>query len=380
MFNMFKKKKGFIAVLLMVVMLLSQVAFAEEAAYLVEIGGPSVETVLKLTIDDLKAMPEEAQIEEAYIYNSKSGEKSVDVKGVSLAYLLNENAGIKAENAEVVLVASDGYQIDPQMLEDVLDEDLKYVLAYEIDGEKIDNDDNPDNDEIVVYRKVKEEGEFGTVFKLINEITVGEAIAPVEEEEEEPVEETPEEDVVFTDITEEYAFAETAIMELAKKGIINGIGEGLYAPEKELTREQFAKIIVESLGYEKSEYTGLFSDVEEDDWSADYIQTAVDKELFQGTPEGAFMPEKVITRQEMATVVGRAALVAEVEGSHKMEKFVMEKSDYLDKDEVPEWAENEVAWLEAQGVFEEIADENFQPTRVVNRAEAAVVVYNTLFK
>ena len=63
-----------------------------------------------------------------------------------------------------------------------------------------------------------------------------------------------------------------------------------------------------------------------------------------------------------------------------MTKFVMEKSKYVDKDMVPRWAGNSIAWLEAQGVFEGIATENFEPAKVVNRAEAASIVYNTLFK
>ena len=58
--------------------------------FAVEILGEGVETELKLTLADLKAMPEEAQINEEYIYNSKAGEKSVVVKGVSLAYVLKE--------------------------------------------------------------------------------------------------------------------------------------------------------------------------------------------------------------------------------------------------------------------------------------------------
>jgi hypothetical protein len=58
----------------------------------------------------------------------------------------------------------------------------------------------------------------------------------------------------------------------------------------------------------------------------------------------------------------------------------MEKSAYLDKDSVPEWAANEVAWLEAEGIFEDFAVENFEPTLEVDRAQAAVVVYKTLLQ
>ena len=374
---MFGKKTKLVAFFLTLTLILSQsIVFAQETDYAVEITG-GVKTELKLTLEELKTMPAEAQIDEEYIYNSKTGEKSVQVKGVSLAYVLSEKAGVTAKNAEVTFVASDGYPIDPQMLEDILNEDLKYVLAYEIDGEAIDNDDNADNEEITIYRKVKEAGEFGTVFKMVVKITVGEAVE-VADEPETTTEQA--EEVVFTDITEEYKFAETAIHELSKRGIIGGIGDGKYDPQGSLTRAQFCRIMVEALGYEQKEYKGDFTDVKANDWFASYVQTAVDAGLFNGYPDGSFKPNQTIIRQEIAAVAGSGAVESGVVSQEKMAKFVMEKSNYTDKDLVPTWAANKVAWLEAQGVFVDVAADKFEPVKAVNRAEAAVIVHNTLFK
>ena len=373
------KLKKVSALLLVIAMLFSQVVFAEGEAVVV-INGAGVEKELSLTLDELKAMPEEAQIDEEYIYNSKSGEKTVIVKGVSLAYVLEELAGLKAEEAEVAMVASDGYPIDPQMLSDIMTESLKYVMAYEVDGSAIDNDKNPETDEIVVYRKVKEAGEFGTVFKLVAEITVGEAMDPVVEEPavEEPVVEEPVA-VVFTDITEEFSFAKTAIETLAQKSIVNGKGNDMFDPAGSFTRAEYCKVAVLSLGYELVEYKGGFSDVKASDWFAPYVQAAVDNGLFKGYPDGTFKPAQPINRQEAALVAASAAVTAGKVEQAKVNKFVMEKSNFEDKLSVPEWAANSVAWLEAQGVFTGVAEGQFQPTKVVNRAEAAVIVYNTLF-
>lgn len=357
-----KRTKGF-AVLLVLALILSQLsAFAtEHESYTVKVIGEGVATELHLTIADMKAMPAEAQIDETYIFNSKAGEKSVHVKGVSLAYVLSEKAGVNAVNAKVSFTASDGFYIAPQMLEDVLNPTLKYVLAYEIDGEAIDNDGTLDNEEIVVYRKVKYDGEFGTVYKMVVSIEVGGVIE-------------------FTDITEEFTYAETAINDLAQKGIINGMGGGLYAPQGSLTRAQISKIMVESLGYQKAEYKGGFSDVDASDWFAGYVQAAVDAGIFIGYPGGTFNPDQVISRQEMALVAARGAIDLDLVTSDIIDSSMIESTTYLDKETVPFWAVNEVAWLESKGVFAEIAVENFEPTKVVNRAEAAVIVYNTLFK
>jgi hypothetical protein len=324
-------------------------------------------------------MPAEAQIEEEYIYNSKGGQKSVMVKGVSLAYVLQE-AGVVEGEAEVTFIASDDWPIDPQPLTDVMNEELQYVLAYEVDGAVIDEDENPDNDEITVYRKVKEEGEFNTVFKMIVDINVSGLVEEVAEEEDNIEEEEEVVPVEFTDITEEFAYAEEAINALAGKGIVDGVGDDKYAPEDFFTRAQFAKIMVLSLGYEPAEYQGGFSDVSAEDWEADYVQAAVDAGIFEGYPDGTFGPDNVITRQEIAAVAARGAVTAELVSQAKLDKFVMEKSAYLDKDSVPEWAANEVAWLEAEGIFEDFAVENFEPTLEVDRAQAAVVVYKTLLQ
>ena len=373
-----KSNLRLLTMLLVLAMALTQLAFAEEST-VVTVSGEGMEEALTFTLEDLMVVPEEGQVDEEYIYNSKSGEKSVMVKGVSLAYVLEEIGSLDLEEGMVEFTAADAWPIDPQPLSDIMDEALKFVMAYEVDGEAIDNDDNPETDEIVVYRKVKEEGEFNTVYKLVVDIKVTAAEEPVVEEpvEEEPAEEMPA--VEFKDITEEYAYAEAAIMAMAEKGIINGMGDGIYAPEKEFTRAQFAKIMVESLGYELGDYDGSFSDVTAEAWYAPYVQAAIDNGLFTGYTDGTFMPDKVINRQEIAAVAGRGAVMAGVVDQAKLEKFVMEKSDFMDKDSVPEWAANEVAWLEAEGVFAEVAGENFEPVKVVNRAEAAVIVYKTLF-
>lgn len=377
------KKTRFVSLVMAIALILSQVtAFASADNFVVQITGSGAINELKLSVEELKAMPAEAQIAEQYIYNSKSGEKTAQVKGVSLEYLLKDKAGVTAENANVIFEAADGYPIDPQTLTDIYNDDLKFVVAYEVDGQPVD-DEETIAEEVKIYRKVKEAGEFGTVYKMVNKIIVGEAMSPATEPEVSAVEPTPEEvtqSVIFTDITEEYKFAEEAIYDLVKRNILDGMGNGIYAPQNAFTREQFCKIIVYALGYETKAYEGKFSDVAADRWSAPYVQTAVDKGLFLGNPDGTFLPEKVITRQEMAAVAARAAVVAEKVAQEKINKFVMDKSAYLDKDTVPSWAANSVAWLEAQGVFEGVAGENFEPVKDVNRAEAAVVVFNTLFK
>lgn len=395
MTEMMNGKGRWITWLLVVLLMLSplSVSAMDKQDYAVEIGGSGVAEVLQLSIDDLKAMPAEAQINEAYVYNSRAGEKTAAVKGVSLAYVLTEAAGVEAVTGLVSFTASDGYPIEPQSLEDVLDGALQYVLAYEVDGERIDEDGNPATQEITVYRKLKEAGEFGTVFKMIERIEVDAVLADSKNEVTETAEETedatPEMEleesgdgslaISFTDITPEFSYATMAIEGLVNKGVISGMGDGRFAPAESLTRAQIATIMVKALGHEPAAYRGGFSDVKESDWFASHVQAAVDAGIFSGYPDGTFKPDQVISRQELAVVTGKAAIETGVVEQQRMAKFVMEKSDYADKEAVPAWAAHQVAWLEAQGVFSDFIGASFEPVKTVNRAEAATVIYKTLY-
>src|SRR6056297_3739906 len=95
--NMLKRTK-ILTIALVVILVLSQsLIFADDLEPVVTITGEGVETELSLTLDELKAMPSETQIYEEYIYNSKGGQKSVMVKGVSLVYVLQEAGVVEGE-------------------------------------------------------------------------------------------------------------------------------------------------------------------------------------------------------------------------------------------------------------------------------------------
>ena len=80
------------------------------------------------------------------------------------------------------------------------------------------------------------------------------------------------EDVVGTEFEE-------AVVRLVALGIIDGFPDGTYKPGEPVTRAQFAKIVVASLGVgEAAQYAQgatKFSDVPADHWASGYINVAV---------------------------------------------------------------------------------------------------------
>ncbi|MDD3350822.1 MAG: S-layer homology domain-containing protein, partial [Eubacteriales bacterium] len=107
----------------------------------------------------------------------------------------------------------------------------------------------------------------------------------------------------FTDLSG-YAWAKIAIEDLAEKKIINGMGGTRFAPEQTLTRAQFATMMVLAMGESKGLATGsTFSDVTSADWFAPYVNKAAEKGWIKGYKDGTFGPEKTLSREEMAVIL-----------------------------------------------------------------------------
>ena len=138
--------------------------------------------------------------------------------------------------------------------------------------------------------------------------------------------------VQFTDIKSHWANA--VIRDLAKAGYVNGMGDGSYAPNSQVTRAQFIKMATELFDEEISGYELGYKDVESDQWFAPYIQKADCVALIEDGMklDNKILPDTPITREEAATIAAKAA---EAKGAKKNTEtymiFVETDSDKLDK-------------------------------------------------
>lgn len=112
--------------------------------------------------------------------------------------------------------------------------------------------------------------------------------------------------IVFPDVLPDYwGFHE--IMKLAESRIIIGYPDNLFRPENSVTRAEFSKMILLSLGLSPENPTGqAFPDVPLSHWACGYIESAFKQGLMIGYPDGNFRPEGKITMAEVLTVLVRA--------------------------------------------------------------------------
>lgn len=123
------------------------------------------------------------------------------------------------------------------------------------------------------------------------------------------------------------------IIHLYDRGVISGYTDNTFRPENNVTREEFATMIVMAAHYEvESNVDSPFTDVSNDSWSKDYITTLANKGILAGRGNGLFDPNGKITIGEVIAIIDRAfrihsndtAIFENPTGSH----FTIEQGNY----------------------------------------------------
>ena len=180
---------------------------------------------------------------------------------------------------------------------------------------------------------------------------------------------TPDDDsnVRFIDLGN-HAWAEDAINSLADEGIIKGTSANTFSPAANITRADFAILLVRAFEL-ASDNEENFADVNASDYFAKELAVARNTGLVNGIGENKFAPRNNITRQDMMVIVYRALNSLPLEATDEVSA--------LDFDQVSGYAREAVAALINAGL---VNGKNglIAPTDYTTRAEVAVLIKRIL--
>ncbi|RJX39518.1 protein GluA [Paenibacillus pinisoli] len=171
-----------------------------------------------------------------------------------------------------------------------------------------------------------------------------------------------------------YAWAKHEIEVMAAKGVINGISEQAYAPERQVKRADFLLLLARALGWEaKANVEGMlgFSDVAEGDYYYDAVLAARALGIVTGRADGTFDPGASITRQEMMAMTARALAVS---GKPLKGGDASLLGGFSDLGKLASYAKESASLLLANDIVKG-SDGKLNPLGHTTRAEAAVIVY-----
>ena len=175
-------------------------------------------------------------------------------------------------------------------------------------------------------------------------------------------------DVTFTDL-DLAPWASESILSLAKKGAISGYEDGTFRPNNNITRAEFAKLLVSAFGVEDKTATCSFNDVSTFDWYYTYVATLEKLGAAKGMGSGAFGVNDYITRQDMVVLIVR---MAELLG--KPINATTSEITFADNDSIASYAAEAVKILQRAGIVSGLDENNFGPLETATRAQVAKIL------
>ncbi|MNM09151.1 Endo-1,4-beta-xylanase A precursor [compost metagenome] len=164
-------------------------------------------------------------------------------------------------------------------------------------------------------------------------------------------------------------WASRALEVMVSKHVINGVTDTAFVPNGQTTRAEFVAMLVRMFGI-KAKGSVQFSDVESGAWYEDEVAAAYETGLVTGVTGDSFMPNRQITREEMAVLAVRAFEYAK--GKSQGQQSL---SGYSDADQVSAWAKSGVATAVSLGLMQGSGG-SFAPARKTTRAETVQLMYN----
>ncbi|MDA8334772.1 MAG: S-layer homology domain-containing protein [Peptococcaceae bacterium] len=158
-------------------------------------------------------------------------------------------------------------------------------------------------------------------------------------------------------------WAYAPVEKLVAKGVVNGFPDGFFRPGQAVTRAQFIKMLVLTLGLTPSRAPTGFKDVPADAWFAPYVSAAVEAGIVNGVSPASFDPAQALTREQMAVFLARSLRLS---GATALA--------FPDRGRIDPWARGGVEAAVAAGYMKGFPDDTFHPLEAATRAQAAEVL------
>jgi Listeria/Bacterioides repeat len=181
--------------------------------------------------------------------------------------------------------------------------------------------------------------------------------------------------VSFTDVAAS-AWYNKAVGFIAARGITTGTGNGNYSPESKLTRGEFIVMMMRAYGMEPdANPKDNFADAGST-WYTGYLSAAKRLDISSGVGNNMFAPGKEITRQEMFTLLYNTLKVICSLPQGTSGKAL---SYFSDANEIASWAKDAMTLMVETGTISGSGGK-LSPASTTTRAEMAQVLYNLLSK
>ncbi|WP_036692249.1 S-layer homology domain-containing protein [Paenibacillus tyrfis] len=182
--------------------------------------------------------------------------------------------------------------------------------------------------------------------------------------------------VTFKDV--ENHWGKELVNEMGSRMVVGGVGNGLFEPDRAITRAEFAAIVVKALGLKADAAGASFSDVKDGDWYSPYIQAAYANGIISGYENGQFGSMDNITREQAMTIVARAMKITGLEADLAVNETSQTLAGFSDAGLISDYAKAGIAASVKAGLVSGRSSSQIAPGDNMSRAEVAAIVQKLL--
>lgn len=154
-----------------------------------------------------------------------------------------------------------------------------------------------------------------------------------------------------------------------ENNLFSGTSETTFSPNKPMTRGMFVTVLGRKAGVDKNIYsTCRFTDVKKSEYYAPYAEWAATYGIVSGTSATEFSPNKAVTREQMAVILYHYAKATENDVGFAADTY----ERFPDAGKVSNWAKEAFQWATSKGIING-SNGKLDPSGTATRAQVAQV-------
>ena len=161
---------------------------------------------------------------------------------------------------------------------------------------------------------------------------------------------------------------------VSSKGYFRGTTETTFSPQRNMTRAMFVVVLSRFDGAKGDSSQSAFTDVAPGAWCTAAINWAAANKIVEGKGDGTFAPDAPITRAQMCAIINRY-LNYYKKGNKVTLPQTGSVSAMSDQNTVPSYAVDAIKQCQRYGLIIGFKDGTFRPNALSTRAHVAAVIY-----
>jgi PKD repeat protein len=163
------------------------------------------------------------------------------------------------------------------------------------------------------------------------------------------------------------------VLDVYHQNFIIGYPDGMFKPERTVTRAEVATMLIRALGFDASKIYNHylpFKDIPSSNWAFNFVKKAYEEKLMFGVSNTVFNPNKPATRAEIATILVR------IRGL----KPETPQEELFTDIKPTDWFNGYVYTAVKAGLIQGYKDHTFRPNNKVSRAEFVTMLDRALYR